>query len=99
MWKGLTPQKYDSKDIGLYKADGLRVFKNTNGLDLEKVKKHILKIFKEKTLHIVECNMKIVNYLDVIFNLGDGTYKSYKKPTDEMGYIHIDPDHPPSIIK
>ena len=43
--------------------------------------------------------MKIVNYLDVIFNLDDGIYKPYKKPTDEMRYIHVDFDHPPSIIK
>ena len=43
----------------------------------------------------IECNMKIVNYLD---NLNDGTYKRYKKPNNEMKYIHADSDHPPSII-
>ena len=48
---------------------------------------------------INECNTKIVNCLDVTFNLNDGTCKPYKKPNDETEYIHVDSDHPPSIIK
>ena len=32
--------------------------------------------------------MKIVNYLDVTFNLNDGTYKPYTKPNNEIKYIH-----------
>ena len=48
---------------------------------------------------IIECNMKIVNYLAVTFNLNDDTYKPYKNPNDETKYTHVDSDHPPSIIK
>ena len=48
---------------------------------------------------IIECNTKIVNYLDLTFNLNDGTYKPYKKSNNEMKYIHVDSYHPPSIIK
>ena len=48
---------------------------------------------------IIECNTKIVNYLDVTFNLNDGTYKPYKKTNDETKYIHVDSYHPPTIIK
>ena len=43
--------------------------------------------------------MKIVNYLDVSFNLSDGSFRPYRKPNDEIQYIHVDSDHPPSIIK
>ena len=43
--------------------------------------------------------MKIVNDLDVTFNLDVGTYKPYKKPNNEMKYIHVDSNHPASIIK
>lgn len=32
----LLEQKYNSKDIGLYRDDGLSVFHNTSGPDLEK---------------------------------------------------------------
>ena len=43
--------------------------------------------------------MKVVNYLDVTFNLNDGSYRSYRKPIDETRYIHIHSDYPPSITK
>ena len=76
----LLGTKYDSKNIGLYRDDGLSIFRNVSGSDLEKIKKHIQKIFKEKKLGvIIECNTKIINYLDVTFNLNDGTYKLYRK--------------------
>ena len=58
------------------------------------------KLFKEKCLDIiVQCNLKITNYLDVTLNLSDGSYCSYKKPNEETNYIHVNSDHPPSIIK
>ena len=43
--------------------------------------------------------MKIVNCLDVTFNLNDGTYKPYTKPNNEIKYIHKNSNHPPSIIR
>ena len=96
----LLGTKYDSENIGLYRDDGLSIFRNVSGPELEKIKKHIQEIFKEKMLDvIIECNTKIINYLDVTFNLNDGTYKPYKKPNDETKYIHVGSDHPPSIIK
>ena len=48
---------------------------------------------------IIKCNMKIVNYLDVTFNLNDGTCKLYKNPDKETKYIHVCSDHHPSIKK
>ena len=44
----------------------------------------------------MECNLKVVNYLDVTFNLNDGFYRPYRKPNDETNYIHIQLDHPTS---
>ena len=62
----LLGTKYDSENIGLYRDDGLSIFGNVSGPELEKIKKHIQKIFKEKMLDvIIECNTKIVNYLDI----------------------------------
>ena len=43
--------------------------------------------------------MKIVNYLDVTFNLNDGTYKPYTKPNNEIEYIHKNSNYPPSVIR
>ena len=33
--------------------------------------------------------MKIVDFLDVTFNLDDGTYKPFMKPNDSPLYINI----------
>ena len=43
--------------------------------------------------------MKIVNYVDVSFNLNNSNYKPYHKPDNEILYIDKDSNHPPSIIK
>ena len=41
---------------------------------MEKIKKHLQKVFKNTGLNvIIECNMKVVNCLDVSSNLNDGT--------------------------
>ena len=87
-------------DIGLYRDDGLAVFRNKSGTHLEKIKKELQRLFKEDDLEIIaESNQKIVNYLDVTFNLKDGTFRPYHKPGDQMQYIHTEFNHPPNIIK
>ena len=96
----LIGNKYNHSNIGLHRDDGLAVFKNTSGPQSEKSKKTFQKMFKNKGLDIIiNCNMKIVNYLDVTLNVNDGSYHPYKKPNDETNYIHINSDHPPSILK
>ena len=96
----LIGNKYDPNNIGLYRDDGLAVFKNTSGPQSEKIKKTFQKMFKNKGLDIIiNCNMKIVNYLDVTLNLNDGSYRPYKKPNEETNYIHVNSNNPPSILK
>ena len=72
----LLGRQYDAKNIGLYRDDGLSISKNCYGLQMEKIKKRLQKVFKSNGLDvIIACNMKAVNYLDVTFNLNDdGTY-------------------------
>ena len=68
--------QYNTKNSGLYRDDGLSVFKNWNGPQMEKIKKRLQKVFKNNGLDIIiACNMKIVNYLNVTFNLNDSTYR------------------------
>ena len=51
--------KYRRNEIGLYRDDGLAIFKNISGPKSEKVKKDIQKLFKENELDIViQCNVK-----------------------------------------
>ena len=63
-------------------------------------KKKICKIFKDNGLRITtEANAKCVNFLDVTFNLETGLYKPYMKPNHTPVYVHVESNHPPSIIK
>ena len=43
--------------------------------------------------------MKIVNYVDVTLNLNIGSYRPYKKLSEEPNYIDVSSDHPHSILK
>ena len=44
-------------------------------------------------------NLHIVYFLDVTFNLLDGTYKPYKKLNNQLLYVNTSSNHPPQIIK
>ena len=93
-------KNYSKIDFGLYRDDRLAVLKNKSGPQSKQVKKNIQKIFKEHGLDIIiQCSMKIVNYLDVTFNLNDGTYKPYTKPNNKIKYIPKDSYHPSSVIR
>ena len=84
----------------MYRDDGLAILKNTSGPAAGKLKKKIQKLFKEKDLDIiVQCNLKITNYLDITLNLNDGSYCPYRKLNEETNYVHVSSDHPLSIIK
>ena len=92
--------KCRKENIGLYRDDGLAVFKNISGPQSEKLKKEFQNVFNDNHLKIeIKCNLKIVDYLDITLNLNDGTYKPYRKPNDETLYIHTKSNHPPNIIK
>ena len=93
-------EKYEKNSIGLYRDDGLSVFKNKSGTQLERIKKNLQKTFKDFGLEIkAESNLKIVNYLDVTLNLNNGFCKPYHKPDDIIQYINKESNHPPSIIE
>ena len=96
----LKSNKYNCNNIGLYRGDGLAVFTNISGPQLKKIKKTFQNILKNKCSDIIiNSNMKIVNYLDITLNLNDGSYRPYKKSTEETNYIHVNCDHPSSILK
>ena len=58
----LLGDKYNKKDIGLYRDDGLAVFKNISGPEAEKIKKDLQNIFKNIGLEIVIASNMVVNY-------------------------------------
>ena len=96
----LLNKHINKNHIGLYRDNGLAILKTTSGPEAEKLVKKFQKLFKQKDLDIIgQCNLKMTNYLDITLNLNDGSYRPYRKPNEETDYIHINSDHPPSIIK
>ena len=91
---------YEKKDTGLYRDEGLVVFKKKSAPEVEKIKKLIRAIFQENKLKVtIQCNVKIVDYLHVSFNLTDPSCRPFNKTNNEINYIHKQSNHPPSIIK
>ena len=46
----LIAEKYNKTDIGLYRDDGLAIFKHTSGPENERIKKDFQSIFRSKGL-------------------------------------------------
>ena len=87
-------------NVGLYRDDGLMYLRNCNGRQCDKTRKDIIKLFTEIGFQLdIHSNLKVVDYLDVTFNLNNSTYCPYKKPNDKLKYINVSSNHPPQIIK
>ena len=67
----------DRINCGLYRDDGLILLHNVNGQKMDLVRKNVTKIFAFKIE--IQTHLKKVNFLDITFNLANGTYKPYKK--------------------
>ena len=86
----------NKKNFELYRDDGLGI---TSRPEADRKRKSITKVFKECGLSITcELNKKIVDFLDVRFNLNDQTYEPYRKPNNDPVYINKHSNHPPNII-
>ena len=89
----------NKKDCGLYRDDGLGILRNNSGSEADRKRKKIIKIFKECGLSITcKINKKIVDFLDVRFNLKYQTDEPYRKTNNEPVYIHKQSNHPPNVI-
>ena len=74
--------------------------KYINDQQINQQHKKIIKLFKEIGFKIdIETNSKIVDLLDLTFNVINGSYKPYKKPNNTLLYINKNTNHPPEIIK
>ena len=87
-------------NIGVYRDDGLATRKLTNR-QTQLALQRIDKIMQANGLEIpgAEANRIEVNFLDVTMNLATESYKPYHKPGETIKYVHVDSNHPPSIIR
>ena len=86
-------------DIGLYRDDGLAVLQ-LPGPQIEKLKKNVVKLFKENGLKITtEVNVKTTPFLDIILDLSTESYKPHRKDDKPPLYINMQSNHPAHIKK
>ena len=93
--------KYGKNNHGIYRDDGLAYFENMNGSQADRIRKDFIAIFKNQFQLKIICNtnLKIVNFLDVTFDLTTGKYKPYNKPGNIPLHINVKSNHPLNIIK
>ena len=90
----------EQNNVGLYRDDGLGIFRNLSRPDIERKKKDIIKMFKSFGLSVtVTTNVTSANYIDVNIDLTKDIYKPYRKPNDELVYIDRHSNHPPNILR
>ena len=91
---------FQDNSVGLYRDDGLGVVRGLPGPETERLRKNVIKTFKECGLNITsKSKLKTVDYLDVTFDLQSNSYKPYRKPDNLPVYILKDSNHPPSILR
>ena len=93
---------FQNNTFGLYRDDGLAVIKGLSGPEIERLKKYVVKTFKDCGLNItIEANLHPLNYLEVIkiYMYRKDTYLPYRKPANPPVYINNCSNHPPAVIK
>ena len=78
------------ENVGLYRDDGLAIVKQMPGPELER-KRKIIETFKKYGLVItIKTNLFVVKFLDIQFNLLNGTVKPYRNQiVTQYMYIKI----------
>ena len=67
---------------------------------IDQLRKKIIKIFKEIGVKLdIEKYLNFFDFLDMTFNLTNGSCKPYQKPIDTLLRINRNLNHPPQIIK
>ena len=73
----LLSNELDKKSTGLYRGDGLILFRNTSKQKTDPIQRDIIEIFKNSGFKIeMKTNLPIVDFVNETFSLLDGRYKS-----------------------
>ena len=89
-----------SRNVGLYRGNGLAIIHNASGPKLDRLGKDITSSFKDEGLSItIDTNLIETDFLDLSFHLNTGKHFPFKKPNKTPLYIHSKSNLPLSIIK
>ena len=88
------------ENAGLSRDDGWGILRNLSGPEVERLRKRIIKIFKDCQLNIkIKTKLKTVDFLDARFDLINNTYQPFREPNSEPVYVHKQSNHLPNILK
>ena len=86
-------------EAALYRDDGAMAIRGTPR-QAEVRKKEVASILKSTGIDItISANLKVMDFLDLTFDLTTGTYKTFNKPNNTPLYVHKQSSHPPNITK
>ena len=96
----LMLNKFDKEYAGWYGDDELILLRNMSNQKTDRIQKDMIEVFIDTGFKIEgKTNLNIVYVLDITFHLLDGTFRSYKRPNDQLLYVNILSNHPSQIIK
>ena len=74
--------------------------KGSSGPETQKVKKKVIKVFKDCGLKItIKANLHIGNFLDITLDLRNNTYEPYRKSGNHPVYVNENSNHPKTILR
>ena len=91
---------FQNHTSGLYSDDELTVIKGLFGPEIGRLKKNVVKTFKDCKLSVtIEANFHTFNYVDVAFDLRKDTYLPYRNPDNPPVYINSCSNHSLTVLK
>ena len=71
-----------------------------NGREMDQLRQKLEKMFRTHGLKIeVVVNVKIVEFLDIKFNMNVREFRPYRKPNDVIKFMNYHSNHPPACLK
>ena len=86
-------------EYGIYRDDGLVVYDNSR-CKIKRVSKAIRKVFAKNGFKVtIDNGSKKIDFLDVALDLGENSFRPFRKPNSETVYVHSLSNHPNYVKK
>ena len=97
-------QLFEHHSVGLYWDKGIKtdkaILKGLSAPETERVKKKVIKVFKDCGLKItIKAKLHIVNFLDITLDLRNKTHQPYRKWDSHPVYINKSSNHPKKFLR
>ena len=98
--QSVLPDIINKEAMGLYRDDGLIDLNKVTSQNTDKIRKKIIHVLKNSGFSIdIVTNVVEVNFLDVMFELRNGSYQFYKNLNDDLKCINVFSNHALQILK